>query len=93
MARKVLWRGSQWIVTPNAIVCPSEGNYSLHKSRAAALWYPSSQYLGWPCHLGEKRWVDLEDFEAAYRFAIKAWGIDVPEELIVKSFKRGWTLR
>lgn len=63
---KTYYRGSQWMVTDYGIE-QVDGGYHI----------PADDFSmdvgegGWPAHMAEKSWVDIEDFKRAYSVACR----------------------
>jgi hypothetical protein len=62
----ILWRGRQWAVTEYGIEC-LDGTYAIEAGRISE----DLTRHGWPQHMGEKTWIDIEDF-------ITAWLVGLP---------------
>lgn len=70
---QILWRGKQWAVTTFGIEALS-GTYYIEADRLAE----DAGTYGWPMHMTEKSWVDVDDFCTAWLVAIALHGATVP---------------
>lgn len=68
-AGKPYYVGHQWKVDGDGIDTIS-GSYFIEAERLGELYYPDP-ISSWPPHLSEKNWVDMKDFEAAFRVALE----------------------
>jgi hypothetical protein len=69
----ILWRGKQWAVTEFGIEALS-GTYSIKAKRLAE----GVENYGWPMHMTQKSWVDVDDFCTAWLVAIALFNVRVP---------------
>lgn len=88
-----LFRGIQWVVSPEGIEAPREGGYWIERNGIAHISNHEPGFLGWPIHLAEKEWVHLSDFEAAFRAAVSRWAPDLEDGVIARSFARAREIR
>lgn len=68
----ILWRGRQWAVTTHGIEA-LDGTYSFEAHRLAEDLHVRG-YGGWPSHMSEKDWVDIDDFITAWLIALTLHG-------------------
>jgi hypothetical protein len=68
----IWWRGRQWAVTSMGIE-RLDGTYFIAEQRLAE----AIDEYGWPEHVGQKAWVDIDDFCTAWLVAIALHGVDV----------------
>ncbi len=68
----ILWQGRQWAVTEYGIE-RRDGTYVIEKSRLDESRADGA--VDWLAHMGEKTWVDAEDFATAYFVALTLHGI------------------
>lgn len=61
----VLWAGKQWAVTEYGIEC-RDGTYAIERRR---LHEGERHGYSWAKHMGDKEWVDLDDFAKAHAMA------------------------
>jgi hypothetical protein len=60
---QIWWRGKQWAVTDYGLEC-LDGRYFLEASRLLDGGCP------WPLHVGQKKWVDPDEFATAWIVAL-----------------------
>ena len=65
---EIWWRGRQWAVTAHGLEC-LDGCYHIEASRLAER-APETNAPEWLLHMGEKNWVDVADFTAAFLIAL-----------------------
>jgi hypothetical protein len=70
---EVWWRGRQWAVTAFGVEC-LDGSYVIKASRLAE----EIDSFGWPEHMSEKEWCDIEDFSSAWLVALAMHRTKVP---------------
>lgn len=90
-----IYRGSQWRVTRKGMERVGTNEFNGYFIERDDLTRGVSDVnASWPVHLAQKRWVDLEDFEAAYRAAIGHFGMEAPniDEIFAaaREIRRGW---
>jgi hypothetical protein len=66
------WRGRQWAVTDHGIEA-LDGTYAIPTSRLVE----DIDDHSWLAHMGEKSWVDTEDFATAWLVALAIFGVKV----------------
>jgi hypothetical protein len=69
---KIWWRGRQWAVTAHGLEA-LDGSYFIAKNRLAE----DLPGYSWPQHMGEKHWVNTDDFVTAWLVAIALHGTAV----------------
>lgn len=74
-----IYQGSQWRVTGRGMerteADEASGYYIDREVLARGI---SNVDASWPVHMAEKSWIDLDDFEKAYRAAVAHFGLEVP---------------
>lgn len=68
---EVLWQGRQWAVTEDGLE-RRDGTYSIAKERLNETFDDGS--VDWLFHMGEKTWLDKEDFATAFFVALTLHG-------------------
>jgi hypothetical protein len=86
----VLWVGRQWLVTSDGLVA-TEGleGYWISTNRLAENMDDHDPTISdWLTQLSGKRWVDLEDFIAAWCVAVVVHRVELGEIDVMKSIER-----
>lgn len=68
---QLLWQGRQWAVTEDGLE-RRDGTYFIDKARLNEAWDDGS--ISWLHHMGEKTWLDKEDFATAFFVALTLHG-------------------
>jgi hypothetical protein len=68
----VIWQGRQWAVTDYGLEA-RDGTYSIDRRRLRQ----DLPAWSWPQQMGEKDWVDIEDFTTAWLVGLSVHGIQV----------------
>jgi hypothetical protein len=71
---RIWWRGKQWAVTSDGIEA-LDGSYYIEAKRL--LETMTDSYGGWLEHMGEKLWVDMEEFATAWLVALVLHGVRI----------------
>lgn len=74
------WVGRQWAVTAYGLEA-LDGRYLIEKARLTE----RVDTWSWPTHMGDKAWVDIEDFITAWLVAMTMHGARMPAEAIHKA--------
>jgi hypothetical protein len=67
---EIWWQGRQWAVTAFGIEC-RDGTYTIEANRLSEM---HNQNYSWIEHVGEKDWVDVDDFATVYFVACALHG-------------------
>jgi hypothetical protein len=103
-SKKQIWRGRQWVVTPTGMTTLNGSDYWIEKSRlgevrecatarddlrVSALTFRQDRNLSdWMLHMAEKNWVDIDDFIAAWCFAVAVLSVSIDTIDVAKSIRK-----
>jgi hypothetical protein len=82
----MIWRGKQWAVTEFGIE-NLDGTYVIEAKRL----HENIDRHSWLAHMGEKTWVDTEDFATAWLVAIAVYGSKATPQQIRKAIAESST--
>jgi hypothetical protein len=77
------WQGRQWAVTSFGLEC-RDGTYYIDAHRLAE----DIDTHGWPAHVSEKNWVDVEDFLTAWLVALSMHGKSLTQDQVRGAISR-----
>jgi hypothetical protein len=80
----IWWRGKQWAETPYGIEC-LDGTYAIERDRLAE---DLDNDGSWLAHMGEKTWVDPEEFATTWLVALAFHGVTIPAETVRRTVAR-----
>jgi hypothetical protein len=80
----IWWRARQWAVTAYGIEA-LDGSYAIEADRLAEDLDTDGSWLA---HMGEKTWVDPEEFATAWLVALALHGIKIPAAAVRKAVAR-----
>ena len=83
---QIWWRGKQWAVTSDGIEA-LDGSYYIESRRL--LETMTDTYAGWLEHMGEKQWVDMEEFTTAWLVALVMHGVRINVKRVRKAIALG----
>jgi hypothetical protein len=83
---EVWWRGRQWAVTQYGVEA-LDGTYVIAAERLDEHLSSAHPY-GWPQQVGNKIWVDVEDFITAWLVGMTLHGVRAKPELIRAAIER-----